>query len=103
MLTLTFPHYLGDNLKSLLSRLELALARFFGGRKAKAVFDKMGKIGHIKALEVTHGRNGWHPHFHLLIFTKQELPSDYDTAPLLELWQNACRLAKLPILMQNTV
>ena len=97
MLTLTFPHYLGDNLKSLLSRLELALARFFGGRKAKAVFDKMGKIGHIKALEVTHGRNGWHPHFHLLIFTKQELPSDYDTAPLLELWQNACRLAKLPI------
>ena len=57
----------------------------------------MGKIGHIKALEVTHGRNGWHPHYHILIFTKQELPKDYDTAPLLELWQNSCRLAKLPI------
>ena len=74
MLTLTFPHYLGDNLKALLSRLELALSRFFGARKAKAIFGQMGKIGHIKALEVTHGRNGWHPHFHLLIFTKQELP-----------------------------
>ena len=97
MLTLTFPHYLGDNLKALLSRLELALSRFFGARKAKAIFGQMGKIGHIKALEVTHGRNGWHPHFHLLIFTKQELPLDYDTAPLLEQWQNACRLAKLPI------
>ena len=97
MLTLTFPHYRGDNLKALLSGLELALSRFFGGRKAKAIFDQMGKIGHIRALEVTHGRNGWHPHFHLLVFTEQELPSDYDTSPLLELWQNACRLAKLPI------
>ena len=57
----------------------------------------MGKIGHIKALEVTHGRNGWHPHYHILIFTHQELPPDYDTSPLLELWQNSCRLAKLPI------
>lgn len=97
MLTLTFPHYSGDNLKMLLSGLELAIKRFFGGRKSKSIFDQMGKIGHIRALEVTHGRNGWHPHFHLLIFTKQELPSDYDTSPLLELWQNACRLAKLPI------
>ena len=97
MLTLTFPHYRGDNLKALLSGLELALSRFFGVRKAKSIFDQMGKIGHIRALEVTHGKNGWHPHFHLLIFTKQELRSDYDTSPLLELWQNACRLAKLPI------
>lgn len=97
MLTLTFPHYLGDNLKALLSGLELALSRFFDARKSKAIFGQMGKIGHIRALEVTHGRNGWHPHFHLLIFTKQELAPDYDTSPLLEQWQNACRLAKLPI------
>lgn len=97
MLTLTVPHYKGDNLKVLLSGLETALTKFFGGRKAKAVFDQMGRIGHIRALEVTHGRNGWHPHFHLLIFTREHLPDDYDTTPILELWQNACRLAKLPI------
>lgn len=98
MLTLTIPHYMGDCLKSLLLGFRGALKRFFNGtRKSKAIWADMGKIGHIKALEVTHGRNGWHPHYHILIFTKQELPKDYDTAPLLELWQNACRLAKLPI------
>ena len=98
MLTLTIPHYMGDNLESLLLGFRGALKRFFNGtRKSKAIWADMGKIGHIKALEVTHGRNGWHPHYHILIFTKQELPKDYDTAPLLELWQNSCRLAKLPI------
>ena len=93
----------GDNLESLLLGFRGALKRFFNGtRKSKAIWADMGKIGHIKALEVTHGRNGWHPHYHILIFTKQELPKDYDTAPLLELWQNSCRLAKLPIPNENT-
>lgn len=95
MLTLTFPHKLGDNLKKLITSLELALKRFFGGRKAQKVFQGMGKIGHIKALEITHGRNGWHPHYHILIFTEQHLPDNYDTKPLLEIWRNACRLAGL--------
>lgn len=98
MLTLTIPHYMGDNLESLLLGFRGALKRFFNGtRKSKAIWADMGKIGHIKALEVTHGRNGWHPHYHLLIFTREHLPDDYDTTPILELWQNSCRLAKLPI------
>ena len=98
MLTSYHTPLYGDNLESLLLGFRGALKRFFNGtRKSKAIWADMGKIGHIKALEVTHGRNGWHPHYHILIFTKQELPKDYDTAPLLELWQNSCRLAKLPI------
>lgn len=97
MLTLTIPHYFGDNLKTLISGLELAVKRFFGGRKAKSIWEKIGKIGHIRALEVTHGRNGWHPHFHFLIFTENHLPDDFDTTDLLDVWKNACRLAKLPI------
>lgn len=98
MLTLTIPHYMGDNLELLLLGFRGALKRFFSGtRKAKAIWADMGKIGHIKALEVTYGQNGWHPHYHILIFTDKNLPYDYDTAPLVELWQNSCRLAKLPI------
>lgn len=98
MLTLTIPHYMGDNLKMLLLGFRGALKRFFSGtRKAKAIWSDMGKIGHIKALEVTWGQNGWHPHYHILIFTEKELPQNYDTTPLIELWQNSCRLAKLPI------
>lgn len=98
MVTLTIPHYMGNNLKMLLSGLEGAIKRFFNGtRKSKAIWSDMGKIGHIRALEVTYGVNGWHPHYHILIFTKNELSQNYDTNPLIELWQNACRLAKLPI------
>lgn len=98
MLTLTIPHYMGDNLKMLLLGFRGALKRFFSGtRKAKAIWLDMGKIGHIKALEVTWGQNGWHPHYHILIFTEKELPQNYDTTSLVELWQNSCRLAKLPI------
>lgn len=104
MLTLTIPHYMGDNLELLLLGFRGALKRFFNGtRKSKAIWSDMGKIGHIKALEVTYGANGWHPHYHILIFTENFLPDDYDTTPLLELWQNCCRLAKLPIPNQHGV
>lgn len=98
MLTLTIPHYMGDDLEKLLMGFRDALKRFFNGtRKSKAIWADMGKIGHIKALEVTYGKNGWHPHYHILIFTDKELPQGYDITPLIELWQNSCRLAKLPI------
>lgn len=98
MLTLTIPHYMGDNLAMLLQGFRGALKRFFNGtRKSKAIWSDMGKIGHIKALEVTWGENGWHPHYHILIFTDKDLPQGYDVSPLIELWQNSCRLAKLPI------
>lgn len=98
MLTLTIPHYMWNNLELLLLGFRGALKRFFSGtRKAKAIWADMGKIGHIKALEVTYGKNGWHPHYHILVFTKKELPEGYDLTPLTELWQNSCRLAKLPI------
>lgn len=104
MLTLTIPHYMGDNLELLLLGFRGALKRFFNGtRKSKAIWSDMSKIGHIKALEVTYGANGWHPHYHILIFTEKHLPDDYDTMPLLELWQNCCRLARLPIPNQHGV
>ena len=60
----------------------------------------MGGYGQDRAYQGTRS-NSWAqrlaPHYHILIFTHQELPPDYDTSPLLELWQNSCRLAKLPI------
>jgi hypothetical protein len=73
MLTLTCPHQLKDNLADLLSNQAKALNRFFNDRLVKAVLVEMGTVGKIKALETTHGRlspsnNGWHPHYHLLMF-----------------------------------
>lgn len=73
LLTLTTPHQKTDKLSELLFMQAKALARFWADRGVKAVLKDMGTVGHVRALEVTHGRrspsnNGWHPHYHCLMF-----------------------------------
>jgi hypothetical protein len=67
MLTLTFPHYNFNDIAELMPALRKAMTHFSGGRRYQAFTDNFGVIGTIRALEVTHGENGWHPHFHILI------------------------------------
>jgi len=73
MLTLTAPHQFSDKLVDLLAKQAKALQAFWNSRQTKAILKEMGTIGQIRALEVTHGRrseqnNGWHPHYHVLMF-----------------------------------
>ena len=73
LLTLTAPHQRDDNLADLLKKQALALKKMFVDFTVRKVFADMGVLGQIRALEVTHGRksdynNGWHPHYHLLLF-----------------------------------
>ena len=77
MLTLTAPHQRGDDLAELLANQAKALNSFWNDRHVKAVLWEMGTVGQIRALEVTHGRksahnNGWHPHYHVLLFNGLE-------------------------------
>lgn len=97
LLTLTVPHYETDNLKVLLSRITQASRRFFGGTRAsRAAWAALGKVGHIKATEVTYGSNGWHPHFHVIIFTQDLLEQGTDLTPLVTSWIDCCVKAGLP-------
>ena len=73
LLTLTAPHQRSDKLSELLARQALALKNMFADRTVRKVLAEMGVLGQIRALEVTHGRlsefnNGWHPHYHFLLF-----------------------------------
>jgi len=72
MLTLTVRHGLGDNLKQIRAGLSRAWRRMLQGRRAK----KWRALFHVKhnvrALEVTHGDNGFHPHLHILLFQDAE-------------------------------
>jgi hypothetical protein len=73
MLTLTAPHQVKDNLVDLLAKQAKALNLFWSDRVVKEILVEMGTIGQIRALEPTHGRlspqnNGWHPHYHILMF-----------------------------------
>lgn len=38
--------------------------------------DRFGWLGDVRALEVTHGDNGWHPHIHALVFLKDWTDKD---------------------------
>lgn len=96
LLTLTVPHYASNALSSVLDGLSKAL-RLMTHRKPWGRFcDSVDLAGRVRTLEVTHGPNGWHPHFHLLLFTRRPVPVRDAEKTLLEHWQSACVSAGLP-------
>jgi hypothetical protein len=70
MITATIPHDQGDRLKPLRQSVSKAWQKTISGRPWIAMKEKIGFVGFVRALEVTHGKNGWHPHLHILIATE---------------------------------
>lgn len=92
LLTLTTPHQKTDKLSDLLENQSKALHRFWRDRTVKAIFKEMGTIGHVRASEVTHGRkspsnNGWHPHYHCLMFCGSGVDLSRFDVPQMKDWQ----------------
>lgn len=73
LITLTTSHKDGDDLPALLDNLKLAKKHFQNSRTYKG-YKHLIKGG-ITATELTHGVNGWHPHFHIILFT-EKLPDE---------------------------
>lgn len=97
LLTNTNPHTRTDDLVEMLNAQSRAMSRFNGHRLARSIWADMGCIGTVRAWEVTHGANGWHPHFHILIFCAAGIDLESFRARLYSLWATCCRLAGLPI------
>ncbi len=76
LLTLTFPHEFGMSLDDMNGRFMKALTSFKNSRGYKAFMEAHERLGQIKALEVKHGGNGWHPHVHELVFANKGLLED---------------------------
>jgi len=103
LLTLTNPHYLGDKLVDVLEGQRLALTYFNKGSDVTRFNKSICYIGSVRALEVTHGRkrainNGWHPHYHILLFVQSGLDLDALRLVLYQRWLKACIKAKMPAL-----
>ena len=96
LLTLTVPHYSHQKVKTVLAGLSAALQRLTNSRSFKSLSSRIGLFGRIRSLEVTYGENGWHPHFHLLLFTHRPFNIAYLQAELLDLWKVACVRSSLP-------
>lgn len=94
MLTLTFSHSRTDKLKDLLSALGQAAAKFRTGKRFDKLRKELGIIGSVRALEITYGSNGWHPHIHLLNFHENEIDGwereEYEER-FYDMWLAACK------------
>jgi len=100
LLTLTNSHDVDDSLADLLDRQEKALHRFWSARSSRSIWADLDKIGHIKNLEGTHGANGWHPHYHVLLFVRSHLDK-HDRECMQRViamrWLECCQAAGLPL------
>ncbi len=75
LLTFTAPHDSDDKLIDLKTAMSQALQCFWRGRSMDLFREKNGIIGNIRSFEIRYGSNGWHPHFHILVFSKKPLPN----------------------------
>jgi hypothetical protein len=69
MVTLTVPHAFGESLASVLERVYCGFRSVRTLRGIKDIFASR-VAGTLRAFEVTHGKNGWHAHIHLLLLLR---------------------------------
>jgi hypothetical protein len=95
MVTLTFPHQAWNKIGRLLDQQAAALKNLRAGKPWTKFKERYGYQGLIRALEITHGANGWHPHTHELWFVRPDADPVAMLADILKRWESACSRAGL--------
>ena len=100
LITTTFRHGIDDPLPDTLGKFAIALRRMKSGKGYKTICQRFGLDGEIRALEVTHGHNGWHPHTHAITFSKKPI-TGHDLTRLKRVlfarWYAICQKVGLPL------
>lgn len=73
--TFTIRHGWSDDLKATGLGIRKAWSKFLGNRRWRKIRERYG-FEYIVANEATHGKNGWHPHIHVLFLPTK--PVHYD-------------------------
>ncbi len=95
MVTYTIRHKRSDDLAASVDGLLKARRYARSGGAAVRITERFGIAGSIRALEVTHGENGWHPHLHELLFVAGDADPGELLAELRERWAAMVGLAGL--------
>lgn len=96
LVTRTFPHQRADILADLLDQLAKADASYKAHRDYKTLAKSFGLVGSVRAVEVTYGVNGWHPHVHELLFLSVPVVLADLEEDLFRIWQGAAVRAGFP-------
>jgi hypothetical protein len=73
---MTIPHDQGMPLNPLFDVISKGFTYVISGRPWRRLCKKLGIVGTIRAVEVTCGCNGWHPHSHSLVFAEGEVSAE---------------------------
>ena len=76
MATLTMPHARFDLPGELRAGVTSSWQKVQAGNGWKGWKRAFGVVGTVRALEVTHGQNGWHPHLHILLLLDRPLSEE---------------------------
>lgn len=98
MLTLTIPHKRGGSLEKQLELINQAYKRLMDDRIMRQVWELVGKVGAIKGVEYTHGKNGHHNHIHSLMFLEK---SHHDIKLPIARWNTPKRKGMLRLLNEK--
>ena len=66
-LTMTLRHMAGQSLSKLLDASAKMYRSVMDSRAVRSRLDDLERQGYVRVLEITHGLNGWHPHYHLIL------------------------------------
>lgn len=88
--TLTIRHNVSMPLKMTIKVVTKGWSKLIAGSPWTKAKKRYGIRGFVRAVEVTYGRNGWHPHIHFLLFLDSDLDEEQRKKMdkwLLERWQ----------------
>ncbi|QDK99582.1 rolling circle replication protein, Rep63 protein (plasmid) [Acinetobacter tandoii] len=91
LLTLTFSHSVNESLSSLLAGQKRAYKRFCENTRVVNLMKSLSVRHKVKGFEVTYGKNGWHPHNHILLLTENSIEDfKQHQDELAQIWINCC-------------
>lgn len=76
LMTFTLRHRKGQSLAELWDAISDAWGKVTSGKQWGADQRVGGMLGWVKAVEVTYGHHGWHPHIHVLVCWTSEITLD---------------------------
>ena len=104
MVTLTMPHKKGDDLIQMMKTLRQGWNSFRNDRQFKHLQQRLGFQWGVCATEVTHGKNGFHPHLHILLGYLEDPSTALDEMKNLiqTLWTRVCRAFRNTSVITNS-
>lgn len=72
----TVRHHRGDELATTLDAVLIGWKKMLQSRGWARLKKMYGLSGYVRAIEVTHGTNSWHPHVHALLFLDARVPAE---------------------------